>query len=84
MRPKQPKYGCIRRDVLYHTVVIVATDELHNRMIDKMYNLMFMNYYPGIMALVLHLKYAENVRGKADRIAKVSFRVRLKATPVVK
>lgn len=32
--------------------------------------------YPGTMALVLHLKYAENVRGKADRIAKVSFRGR--------
>ncbi|CAH1775863.1 unnamed protein product, partial [Owenia fusiformis] len=26
------------------------------------------------MALVLHLKYAENLRGKADRIAKVNFR----------
>ncbi|XP_046585626.1 otoferlin-like isoform X5 [Haliotis rubra] len=26
------------------------------------------------MALILHLKYAENLRGKADRLAKVSFR----------
>ncbi len=26
------------------------------------------------MALVLHLKYAENLRGRADRLAKVSFR----------
>ncbi|XP_064604471.1 otoferlin-like [Liolophura sinensis] len=26
------------------------------------------------MALTLHLKYAENIRGKADRLAKVTFR----------
>ena len=29
------------------------------------------------MALVLHLKYAENLRGRADRLAKVSFRGKL-------
>lgn len=26
------------------------------------------------MALILHLKYAENLKGKSDRLAKVSFR----------
>ena len=26
------------------------------------------------MALILHLKYAENLLGRADRLAKVSFR----------
>ena len=30
------------------------------------------------MALVLHLKYAENLRGRTDRLAKVSFRGELK------
>lgn len=29
------------------------------------------------MALVLHLKYAENLRGKGDRLAKVTFRGKL-------
>lgn len=29
------------------------------------------------MALILHLKYAENLKGRADRLAKVAFRGKL-------
>lgn len=43
------------------------------RRYDGMYILKWSDLYAD-MALVLHLKYAENLPGKAERLAKVSFR----------